>query len=578
MRKSRVRQKVATPYTKRKTASTESAEKRPRGRPRIEKEPKEVRPRGRPRTRPIIENAEKRPRGRPRKDGTPINSERPEPTVVRPRGRPRKDGTPINSARAVEVKEPKKRGRPAKQKTENEFAEIPALPSENQITSTVSSEIVENVVPVAENSAIQNENIEPINEISQAENIEQENYDFADTQADIENSDEYSQNTSEQVISDAESEDDELQKGESYKKLQLATKGIISAKINKTERVQPAKHSSVDILERKKEIAPIVSNAPLMKMNISRPRTPMKEQVTRAPRSTKKASPMPNKVVVVTGATSGMGLATAKSLAGLGHIVIGIGRKPSLCRDAIREILDEYPDANIHYLVADLSLMSQVKVLADEIKEKIESLNRECIDVLIHNAGANLESYQLTYENREYMWATNYLSAVLLTRELQPLLDRSLDARVITFTTTYASHHEKINWKQLRDRSGKFVSKIYEQTKLADLMFALEYDHENANQEGLHAYCVDPGTVNTGLNTKNASGIKRAYNAMKSRKGKSIEQGIETVVYLATAENLPANVVFYADKKPQEPSKFALDAENRVALKRITQADLRDVE
>ena len=554
---------------KKVAVENETKEKRPRGRPRKEvQEPKVVRPRGRPRTRPVeSENVEKRPRGRPRKDGTPINSERLEVTEKRPRGRPRKDGTPINSARETTFESsPKPRGRPRKIQlieNANDNKEISAI-TKADFGNTSEQNVQAGYIPVESNDFEQN-----FDERAPVE--EKENTDIYDDG------------------------NEDLRKGDSYRKLQVATKGIIDARDEKSQekfvrgtntaglinvrdakKLQPAKHMSENLLETPKQEAPaIVANSPLVKMNISRPKTPAKPASIRAPRKATKAAPMPNKVIVITGATSGMGLAMAKTLAGLGHVVIGVGRKPTLCRDAINEIKDYYPDASIHFLVADLSLMSQVNILAEEIGEKVAEINRECVDVLIHNAASDVEEYRQTYESREYMWATNYLSAVLLTRELQPLLDRSRNAKVITFTTTYAANKCKLNWKQLRDRSGKYVNKIYEQTKLADLMFALEYDHENRNQEGLHAYCVDPGNVNTSLRTKNTSGFKKMYFDMVRKQGKTIEQGIETAVYIALNDNLPEHVVFYADKKPQEPSKFALDAENRLALKRITEADLR---
>lgn len=493
---------------------------RKRGRPRKVLSEEELNRPKRPRGRPRIERTEpegpKRPRGRPRKEVDEATLNLPK----RPRGRPRKDGTPPKTQEA--------------NFEENNALEVHAVINQNE-------------------------------EIIAEENI-------------IENNEKIEQNVVENDIvaelGEKSNDEDDLQKGVGYIKLQNKTAGIINSKV--LEPLVPAKHLSENILEQEERVEPSITTPPLVKMNISRSRTPLRENKAKKERNTAKAKPMPNKVVVVTGATSGMGFAMAKELSKLGHVVIGVGRKASLCRDAMREILDACPDASINYLVADLSIMSQVKILADDIAHKVEKLGRECVDTLILNAGADIDEQKITYENNEYMWATNYLSAVLLTKSIQHLLDRSLDARVITFTTSKAAHKTKLDWRTLHDKSGNATKKIYEQTKLADLMWALEYDHQNAENETLHAYCVDPGTVNTTLRTQNNSGCRRAFLNMKRKRGKSVEQGIETAIYLTTAHNLPKNVVFYSNKRPADPSKFALDQDNRIALWRATEIDLRN--
>lgn len=517
-------------------------EQKKRGRPRknVLEENKVKRPRGRPK-KEIVETAEKRPRGRPRK--AVVESE---PQEKRARGRPRKYPEKTEVAGA-----PRPRGRPRKNPVVTEQTKRPRGRPRKDGTSPAN--IVAQNTAVAENTIDQNaENREVYTPIAStpytADNVN------AQIQAEV---------------------DEDLQKGESYLKLQRKTAGIINS--NALTPLVPAKHLTENMLDTQ-PTAPAITTPPLVKMNISRPKTPMRAPEKLREKVTRKASPMPNQVIVVTGATNGMGFAMTKQLAGAGHIVIAVGRKPGLSRDTLNEILDEYPDANVHYLIADLSLMSQVRILADEIKEKVAALGRECVDVLIHNAAEDLEEHKITYENHEYMWATNYLSVVLLTELLQPLLDKSRNAKVITFTTKRAAKSTKLNWKYLRDRSGKFVNKIYEQTKLADLMFALEYDHKHADREDIHAYSVDPGNVNTTLRTRNTSGIRHWHFNFWRKKGKTVEEGIKTAVYLALSTNLPSHTVLYRDMKPTEPSKFALDHENREALARMTAIELRNPE
>ncbi len=533
----------------RKAEPAEPEVKRPRGRPKKETaEPvsTEKRARGRPRKYPPKdETAEKRPRGRPRKNEVRATTE---PEVKRPRGRPKKELITADKA-VLEGNHPY-----------TDIPQNPVAPISQYIEIPTAPETVREDVDTADKAVLANGH--PYAEVAPVPNVDWENVDLDDVFEEI--------TPIEKPYLDTE--DEVLEKGEAYKRLKERATSIIASK----EHVKPAKHMADNLLKDDRPLPPIIATPPLAKMNISTPKTPVKKASKPVPKVILKANPMPNMVIVITGATSGMGFAMAKKLAGLGHIVIAVGRKPGLSRDARDEILDTYPDANIHYLIADLSLMSQVRILAEEIQEKVFELGRECVDCIIHNAAEDLDASKLTYENLEYMWATNYLSVVLLTKLIQPLLDASRNAKVITFTTRRASQSAKINWRYLRDRSGKFASKIYEQTKLADLMFALEYDHQHADRDDIHAYCVDPGNVNTTLRTRNASGIRHFHFDFWRKKGKSIEDGIKTAVYLVLSKNLPTHTVLYHDMRAVEPSKFALDQENRKALMKVTEMELRE--
>ena len=525
----------------------EITQKKGRGRPRkypIDTEPKEKRPRGRPRkpVDPEKANLPKRPRGRPRKEGVE------KPQIKRPRGRPRKQ--PI-------------------------FADVQELNEVKTLSSPRATEIIENNEKLNEPTLNQGipAKFEDLTADFNSETTQ--NQDNAKNET-IEISAPKTETEKVAVIDFTSEDEDEISASKSASRIALEQKASVFKDKDKSEKLYPAKHVIDEDVQGGMQIA---YNKPLIaeqKPNISTPHTPLKtEQPVINKPIYKTAFAGTDKVIVVTGATSGLGFAMARELAGLGQTVIAVGRRPSLCRDARNEILSDYPDAKIYYLVADMSLMSQVRILADEIKKKLAEIGRDCIDVLIHNAGVQTNIHKVTYENHEYMWATNYLSVFLLTHELQPLLDKSKDARVIT-TTNSKYYKTKLNWADIRGKTEKSNDAVYNQTKLADLMFALEYDHRYSNRNDLHAYCVDPGLVNTELRTKNTRGIKKAFLKHLQNKGKSIEQGIETTIYLAMAEKLPANVVLYSNKKPTEPSKYALDPRNRSALWRYSELELFD--
>ena len=96
------------------------------------------------------------------------------------------------------------------------------------------------------------------------------------------------------------------------------------------------------------------------------------------------------KTIVVTGATSGIGRAAVRELAGRGAWVLGVGRSPERCREARDAILAEHPDARLAFAVADLSSLRQVRKLACEIRERVLAEGGGKIDVLINNAGMQI--------------------------------------------------------------------------------------------------------------------------------------------------------------------------------------------
>jgi len=505
-----------------------------------------------------MEEEMKKGRGRPRK--YPIDLE---PKEKRPRGRPRKYFEEENAN-----KEKRPRGRPRKEIAQNYGEKV------DTNAGSVDEELKANLQNASSFATARDTQIIEDVEVKQ---VAETSFDDA---SDLFDDDE--------MLVEPTSYDDEVVADELVENTDAveplekrSIHDVKTPKIAKKSDAIPAKHLKSEVIDsydnRSRDLGDVFeSEREEPRLNISRSHKPVENfgVVSKKPLFKTKYEG-DQKIVVVTGATSGLGLGLAKNLAKLGHIVFAVGRRPSACRDARNAILEECPDAKLYFFVADLSLMGQVRILADEIKQKLFEIERDSIDVIIHNAGVQTNIHKVTYENHEIMWATNYLSAFLLTKELQPLLDASHNARVITVTND-ASSKTKIDWRNVRALTPKSNDNIYNQTKLADLMFALEYDHKYAGRDDLHAYCVNPGKVATDLRTKNAKGLKAFFAKFGKNKGKTIEQGIETAMYLCLAERLPRNVVLYQNKKPAEPSKFANDPRNRVALWRYTELELQN--
>ncbi len=129
--------------------------------------------------------------------------------------------------------------------------------------------------------------------------------------------------------------------------------------------------------------------------------------------------PMSGEVCLVTGATSGIGLETARALANRGATVVVLGRSPQRCAETARA-LGEESRSTVEHLAADLSVQAEVRRAAREFQERFPRL-----DVLVNNAGAAYMKREESADRIEKTWALNHLGYFLLTNLLLDLLKRS---------------------------------------------------------------------------------------------------------------------------------------------------------
>ena len=203
---------------------------------------------------------------------------------------------------------------------------------------------------------------------------------------------------------------------------------------------------------------------------------------------------MKNKTVVITGATSGLGRATAIQLAQKGAFVVIIARSNTKANEVIKEIKKE--GGKGQFIIADLSSMKDTKEAAESINKIVDRL-----DVLINNAGAYFPKYRETSEGFESTLALNYLSPFLLTHHLIEQMEQTTSeigrSRIINISSTM--HKRPILWDDLNYKETTYNSSLaYEHTKHLLTSFTY-YLSKQLKETGITVNCIHPGFVKTAL-------------------------------------------------------------------------------
>ena len=236
---------------------------------------------------------------------------------------------------------------------------------------------------------------------------------------------------------------------------------------------------------------------------------------------------MKDKVVLVTGANSGIGRAASLALAKKGATLVMVARDKERGEAARSEIIRESQNGSVDLLLADLSSLESVRQLAAEFQRKYSKLH-----VLINNAGLFNQRRHLTMDGYEDTFATNYLAPFLLTNLQLDLLKASAPSRIINVSSVghYSGH---INFDDLNLEKEYGGWKAYGQSKLALVFFT----HELAKKlqgTSVTVNAVHPGTVATNIWSR-PLGPVGFIMALPKLFMTSPERGAETIVYLASS-------------------------------------------
>jgi NAD(P)-dependent dehydrogenase (short-subunit alcohol dehydrogenase family) len=258
---------------------------------------------------------------------------------------------------------------------------------------------------------------------------------------------------------------------------------------------------------------------------------------------------MRDKICMVTGATSGIGAATALGLARLGATVVIVSRNANKCSREVGKIQKKTGNQSVAFLVADLSVQGDIRRLAQEFKQRYERL-----DVLVNNAGGYFHARELSEDDLDMTFALNHLAYFLLTHLLMPSLLAGVSARLINVASQ--DHRSgRIDFDDLMAEKHYDRRKAYEQSKLANILFTYELARRRGGA-GPTVNTLCPGLVRTNLGANNGWLRKKVLNLFGRGRISSAE-GADTPIYLASSPEVQGITGRYFIRRKETPSSDA---------------------
>lgn len=262
------------------------------------------------------------------------------------------------------------------------------------------------------------------------------------------------------------------------------------------------------------------------------------------------------KIVMVTGATNGVGEISAYELARKGAHIVVVGRNPAKCDRVVEKIKAEGNSAES--MVADLSSMDQVRDLATMFLAKHDRLH-----VLMNNAGAFFVNRKESVDGYEMTFALNHLNYFLLTNLLLDTIIRTGEqdgeARIVNVSSNAHYGARGIDFDNLQLENGFSGWGAYNRSKLMNVMFTYELARrlEGTN---VTANVLHPGFVRTGFARNNDGLIAWGTKVIQNLFAKSPEDGARTQIYLASSPAVQGvSGQYFEESKPKESNKASQD-------------------
>lgn len=273
-----------------------------------------------------------------------------------------------------------------------------------------------------------------------------------------------------------------------------------------------------------------------------------------------------HKVMIVTGANSGMGLATTIALARSGAEVVMLCRDGGRGKAALDQALTLAGSDKIHLMLADLADFDSIAAFARGFHDRFDRL-----DVLVNNAGVILLDRRETKQGLEMQLGVNHFGHFLLTMLLSDLLIRSDEARLINVSSG-AHKIGKIHFDNLQLTKGYNVVRSYSQSKLANILFTNEYARRiNSRGINMTANSCHPGAVATQMGVDRKTGFGHGLVSLLKPFFRTPEEGAKTAIDLALTElGRINNGKYFYNSKSIRTAERAQDQEAAAKLWQIS--------
>lgn len=275
--------------------------------------------------------------------------------------------------------------------------------------------------------------------------------------------------------------------------------------------------------------------------------------------------PMHVKTVMVTGATDGIGLVTARELAAEGARVLLVGRNEQKGQQALRTVRQAANRAEIVFHRADLSRLAEIRRLATIVAETEPQL-----DVLVNNAGGIFSERQETEDGFERTFALNHLNYFLLTNLLLEKLRAAPAGRIVNVASR-AHVGGEMQFDDLQMTRGYKGWRAYRQSKLANILFTRELA-KRLEGSTVTANCLHPGFVRTRFGGDNPTIFRAAVRLAMAAMAISVEEGAKTPIFLASSPEVEGRSGgYYVKNKEVQPASAAQDDQAAERLWQISE-------
>jgi NAD(P)-dependent dehydrogenase (short-subunit alcohol dehydrogenase family) len=275
---------------------------------------------------------------------------------------------------------------------------------------------------------------------------------------------------------------------------------------------------------------------------------------------------MTKPTVLITGANSGIGLASAGQLGQQGYKPVITARDPARGQAALATLRSRY-GVEAELVLLDLASFASISACAAEVLRRFESLS-----LLINNAGLALSDRRETAEGFEYTFGVNYLGPVLLTRLLLERLKQSAPARILFLSSAaHVGARRGMEWDDL-ERRQRYDSQAYCQAKLALIYYARELA-ERLSGTQVSVFSINPGFVSTNFGMDgDAAGLLHLFFKLGKTWMATPDEGARSTLFAATQPGLEAHSGAYVDGGGiGKPSRIALEPEAQKHMWQVTE-------